>query len=44
MAWREECCMALKLKKTDPAKSFEARWEEYDKDTKVLLMPLDNQQ
>lgn len=36
--------MALKLKKTDPAKSFEARWEEYDKDTKVLLMPLDNQQ
>lgn len=36
--------MALKLKKTDPSKNGEARWEEFDKDTKVLLMPLDNQQ
>ncbi|MGO0684085.1 hypothetical protein [Pseudomonas fulva] len=36
--------MALQLKKTDTAKSAEARWEEFDKDTKVLLLPLDNQQ
>lgn len=36
--------MALKLKKTDTSKSAEARWEDFDKDTKVLLMPLDNQQ
>lgn len=36
--------MALKLKKTDSSKNGEARWEEFDKDTKVLLMPLDNQQ
>lgn len=36
--------MALKLKKTDPSKNGEARWEDFDKDTKVLLMPLDNQQ
>lgn len=36
--------MALKLKKTDTAKSAEARWERYDEDTEVLLMPLDNQQ
>ncbi|HEJ1056918.1 TPA: hypothetical protein SLP05_004538 [Pseudomonas putida] len=36
--------MALKLKKIDTTKSSEARWEEFDADTKVLLMPLDNQQ
>lgn len=36
--------MALKLKKFDDRKSAEARWEQYDEDTKVLLMPLDNQQ
>lgn len=36
--------MALKKKKTNPAKSLEARWEQFDEDTKVLLMPLDNQQ
>ncbi|MCE0912453.1 MULTISPECIES: hypothetical protein [Pseudomonas] len=36
--------MALKLKKIDNTKSAEARWEEFDADTKVLLMPLDNQQ
>lgn len=36
--------MALKLKKTNSSKNGEARWEEFDKDTKVLLMPLDNQQ
>ncbi|MCS4284409.1 hypothetical protein M2396_002705 [Pseudomonas sp. BIGb0278] len=36
--------MALKLKKTESSKNGEARWEEFDKDTKVLLMPLDNQQ
>jgi hypothetical protein len=36
--------MALKLKKIDTTKSAEARWEEFDADTKVLLMPLDNQQ
>jgi len=34
--------MALKLKKVGTTKSAEARWEEYDADTKVLLMPLDN--
>ncbi len=36
--------MALKLKKTDTSKSGEARWEKFDEDTQVLLMPLDNQQ
>ena len=36
--------MALKLKKAGTTKSAEARWEEYDSDTKVLLMPLDNEQ
>ena len=36
--------MALKIKKVDTSKSAEARWEQYDEDTKVLLMPLDNQQ
>lgn len=36
--------MALKLKKVGTTKSAEARWEEYDADTKVLLMPLDNEQ
>lgn len=36
--------MALKLKKVGTTKSAEARWEEYDSDTKVLLMPLDNEQ
>ncbi len=36
--------MALKLKKIDTTKSSEARWEEFDADTKILLMPLDNQQ
>ncbi|CAG8863156.1 hypothetical protein PS627_00092 [Pseudomonas fluorescens] len=36
--------MALKKKKSNPAKSFEARWEDYDNETKVLLMPLDNEQ
>lgn len=34
--------MALKIKKVDTSKSAEARWEQYDEDTKVLLMPLDN--
>lgn len=36
--------MALKLKKIDNTKNAEARWEEFDADTKILLMPLDNQQ
>lgn len=36
--------MALKLKVTNTTKSAEARWEDYDADTKVLLMPLDNEQ
>ena len=36
--------MALKLKKVGTTKSAEARWEDYDADTKVLLMPLDNEQ
>lgn len=36
--------MALKLKKIDTSKSGEARWEKFDEDTQVLLMPLDNQQ
>lgn len=36
--------MALKLKKVDTTKNAEARWERYDEDTEVLLMPLDNQQ
>lgn len=36
--------MALKLNKIDNSKSSEARWEDFDSDTKVLLMPLDNQQ
>ncbi|WP_447811029.1 hypothetical protein [Pseudomonas putida] len=36
--------MALKLKKIDSSKSAEARWEDFDADTKILLMPLDNQQ
>ncbi|MNP02655.1 hypothetical protein D3C76_945150 [compost metagenome] len=36
--------MALKLKKVDSSKNAEARWEEFDADTKILLMPLDNQQ
>ena len=35
--------MALKLKKTDTSKNAEARWEKFDEDTQVLLMPLDNQ-
>ncbi|WP_049273174.1 hypothetical protein [Pseudomonas putida] len=34
--------MALKLKKIEDSKSAEARWEDYDADTKILLMPLDN--
>lgn len=36
--------MALKLKKVGSTKSAEARWEDFDADTKVLLMPLDNEQ
>lgn len=36
--------MALKLKKIDTSKNAEARWEEFDADTKILLIPLDNQQ
>lgn len=36
--------MALKMKKVDLSKAGEARWEEFDQDTKILLMPLDNQQ
>lgn len=36
--------MALKLKKIDTSKNSEARWERYDDETEVLLMPLDNQQ
>lgn len=35
--------MALKLKKTDTSRNAEARWEKFDEDTQVLLMPLDNQ-
>lgn len=36
--------MALKLKKIDTTKNAEARWERYDEDTEVLLMPIDNEQ
>ncbi len=36
--------MALKLNRIDTTKNAEARWERYDEDTEVLLMPLDNQQ
>ncbi|MBD8493830.1 hypothetical protein [Pseudomonas syringae] len=35
--------MALKLKKKDQAKNAEARWFDFDSETKILLMPLDNQ-
>ncbi|USS54147.1 hypothetical protein [Pseudomonas kermanshahensis] len=36
--------MALKLKKVDSSKNAEARWEKFDNETQVQLMPLDNQQ
>lgn len=36
--------MALKLKKIDESKSLEAQWCQFDADTKVLVMPLDNPQ
>ena len=36
--------MALKLKKVDSSKNAEARWEKFDEDTQIQLMPLDNQQ